>query len=133
MANPYINIYNNNPTEYAKDGTAVTTDGSYGNAVSVELDASQSESKVVKLAIRTVTGYYADNVTITSQVTGSGSQKWKYSLENDPETFTNSILLDDAVIDTNTIFYARATSSASETPGTDTSEKLKVTAKIYAE
>ena len=134
MANPYINIYNNNPTSGATDGTAVTTDGSYGNAVRVELDASQSESKIVKLAVRTVTGFYADNVYITSETTGDVPQKWSFGLDpNDSSSFGTDLLLADAVDDTNTIFYAKATSSLSELPTTDTSEKLKLTATIYAE
>ena len=134
MANPYINIYNNNPTSGATDGTAVTTDGSYGNAIRVELDAAQSESKIVKLAVRTVTGFYADNVYITSETTGDVPQKWSFGLDpNDPTSFGTDLLLADAVVDTNTIFYAKATSSSSELPSTDTSEKLKLTATIYAE
>lgn len=134
MANPYINIYNNNPTAGATDGTAVTTDGSYGNAVRVELNAAQSESKIVKLAVRTVTGFYADNVYITSETTGDVPQKWSFGLDpEDPTSFGTDLLLADAVNDTNTIFYAKATSSSSELPSTDTSEKLKLTATIYAE
>jgi hypothetical protein len=134
MANPYINIYNNNPTSGATDGTAVTTDGSYGNAVRVELDAAQSESKIVKLAVRTVTGFYSDNVYITSETTGDVPQKWSFGLDpNDPTSFGTDLSLTDVVDDTNTIFYAKATSSSSELPSTDTSEKLKITATIYAE
>ena len=134
MANPYINIYNNNPTSGATDGTAVTTDGSYGNAIRVDLDAAQSESKIVKLAVRTVTGFYADNVYITSETTGDVSQKWLFGLDpNDSTSFSTDLSLTDVVDDMNTIFYAKATSSSSELPSTDTSEKLKLTATIYAE
>ena len=134
MANPYINIYNNNPTSGATDGTAVTTDGSYGNAVRVDLDAAQSESKIVKLAVRTVTGFYSDNVYITSETTGDVPQKWSFGLDpDDPTSFSTDFPLTDVVDDTNTIFYAKATSSSSELPSTDTSEKLKITATIYAE
>ena len=134
MANPYINIYNNNPTSGATDGTAVTTDGSYGNAVRVDLDAAQSESKIVKLAVRTVTGFYSDNVYITSETTGDVPQKWSFGLDpNDPTSFGTDLSLTNVVDDTNTIFYAKATSSSSELPSTDTSEKLKITATIYAE
>lgn len=133
MANPYINIYNNNPTSGATDGTAVTTDGSYGNAVRVDLDAAQSESKIVKLAVRTVTGFYSNNVYITSETTGDVPQKWSFGLDpNDPTSFGTDLSLTDVVDDTNTIFYAKATSSSSELPSTDTSEKLKLTATIYA-
>jgi hypothetical protein len=134
MANPYINIYNNNPTSGATDGTAVTTDGSYGNAVRVELDAAQSESKIVKLAVRTVTGFYSDNVYITSETTGDVPQKWSFGLDpNDPTSFDTDLSLTNVVDDTNTIFYAKATSSSSELPSTDRSEKLKLTAAIYAD
>ena len=134
MANPYINIYNNNPTSGATDGTAVTTDGSYGNAIRVELDAAQSESKIVKLAVRTVTGFSADNVHITSETTGDVPQKWSFGLDpDDPTSFGSNLLLPDAVDDSNYIFYAKATSSSSELPSTDTSEKLALAATIYAD
>jgi hypothetical protein len=134
MADPYINIYNNNPTSGATDGTAVTTDGSYGNAVRVELDAAQSESKIVKLAVRTVTGFYADNVYITSETTGDVPKRWSFGLDpDDPTSFNSGLSLTDAVYDSNYIFYAKATSSTDELPLTDKSEKLKLTATIYAE
>lgn len=134
MANPYINIYNNNPTAGATDGSAVTTDGSYGNAVRVTLDAGTSESKIVKLAVRTVAGFTADNVYITTETTNNAPAKWEYSLDaDDPTSFGPNLSIVDAIDDSNYIFYAKATSSNDELPSTDTSQKIKVTATIYAE
>ena len=52
MSNAYINVYKNNPTVGGTDGTAVSTGGAYTEPIVVSLDASQSESKKVKLAIR---------------------------------------------------------------------------------
>ena len=60
MANPYINIYMNNPTERDKDGTCVSTGGTYTAPISAVLnpDSMKGEySKVLKLAVRTEEGY----------------------------------------------------------------------------
>jgi hypothetical protein len=133
MADPYINIYNNNPTQWGTDGTAVTTDGSYGNAVRVGLDAAQAESKIVKLAVRTTTGFTADNVYITTETIGDVPVKWFYGLDpEDPTSFNDSLLIPDGIDNSNYIFYAKAISSADELPMSDTSQKIKVTATIYA-
>ena len=42
MANPYINIYKDNPTAGAKDGTAVTMGNSYTAPIKFTLDAEQN-------------------------------------------------------------------------------------------
>lgn len=60
MANPYINIYKNNPTEGDVDGTCVSTDGTYTAPISAVLNSdpmSGEYRKTVKLAIRTEEGY----------------------------------------------------------------------------
>ena len=65
MANPYINVYMNNPTEGETDGTAVS-DGNFNSPISFVLDASQNESKVQKCAIRTESGYVTTGETTIS-------------------------------------------------------------------
>lgn len=57
MANPYINLYMNNPTEGGTDGSMISTDGNYTSPLTVVLDAAQNETKKVKLAIRTEQGF----------------------------------------------------------------------------
>lgn len=65
MANPYINVYMNNPTARSTDGTAVST-GDNTTPISFVLDASQNESKVQKCAIRTESGYITTGETTIS-------------------------------------------------------------------
>ena len=47
-ANDYINIYMNNPTAGATDGTAVSQGGDFTAPITFTLDASENESKTVK-------------------------------------------------------------------------------------
>ena len=126
MANPYINIYMNNPTAGATDGTAVSTDGDFTAPISFVLDASINESKKQKLAIRTESGYIASDVTIADY--GDFDDRLKLCLtENGIFADTLSIGSVSAV---NTIFYAQAGSSDTENPQTDRSVSFKVTGVI---
>lgn len=130
MANAYINLYSNNPTVGLTDGTAISTDGTYTSPLTVSLDASQNESKTVKLAIRTETGYTTTgNTTIADN--GDTNDRWKLCLTENG-TFTDSITISNAITDTNTIFFAKASSADTETPTTDRSVSLRVTAVIAA-
>ena len=74
MANPYINIYMNSPTAGGTDGTAISTDG----------------------------------------------------------TYTDSITIDDAITDSNKVFWVQASAANSEEPITDRSVSLEVQAVIIA-
>lgn len=130
MANAYINLYMNNPTAGATDGTAISTDGTYTSPLTVSLDASQNESKTVKLAIRTESGYTTTGDTVIRD-NSDVNDRWKLCLTENG-TFTDSITISNAITNANTIFYAKASSADTETPTTDRSVSLKVTAKISA-
>lgn len=130
MANAYINIYKNNPTAGGTDGTAVSTDGAYTSPVTVTLDAAQSESKKVKLAIRCETGYNTSGNTVISD-NGDTNDRWKLCLTENG-TYTDSITISSTIDDTNTIFYAQASSVSTETPATDRTVSLRVATTILA-
>lgn len=130
MSNAYINIYKNNPTAGGTDGTAVSTDGAYSSPVTVTLDASQSESKKVKLAIRCETGYNTAGNTVISD-NGDTNDRWKLCLTENG-TYTDSITIPSTIDDTNTIFYAQASSASTETPATDRTVSLRVATTILA-
>lgn len=130
MSNAYINIYKNNPTAGGTDGTAVSTDGAYSSPVTVTLDASQSESKKVKLAIRCETGYNTAGNTVISD-NGDTNDRWKLCLTENG-TYTDSITISSTIDDTNTIFYAQASSASTETPATDRTVSLRVATTILA-
>ena len=130
MADAYINLYMNNPTAGGKDGTAISTDGAYTSPLTVSLDASINESKTVKLAVRTESGYTTTgNTTISDN--GDTNDRWKLCLTENG-TFTDSITIPNAITNANTIFYAKASSANTETPTTDRSVSLRVAATIAA-
>ncbi len=130
MSNAYINVYKNNPTVGLQDGTCVSTGGTYTEPISVTLNASTNESKKVKLAIRCESGYKTvGDTTITDS--GDSDDRWKLcTTENG--TYADSITISTAIGTTNTIFWAQASSSSVETPSTDRSVSLQVTATITA-
>lgn len=123
MANPYINIYKDNPTESMTDGTAVSTGNSFTSPVQCTLDAEQNELKIIPLAIRTQAGCSAQNVTITAY---GGS---RFTLSKDNVSFDASITF-DSVGTTNQIFYAKATSQSTELPQLDRRTKFRFSGKL---
>ena len=128
MANPYINVYTNNPTAGGTDGTAVSTDGAFTAPISFSLDASRNESQTLPLAIRTQTGYKTMGTTVIQDQNDSSDRLKLCWTANG--TFTDSISTTDEITATNKMFYARASSSDTETPKTDRSISLKVTCVI---
>ena len=130
MANPYINLYMNNPTAGETDGTAISTDGTQLNPLSVTLNATNSETKIIKLGIRTESGYTTDgDVVITDN--NDTNDRWKFSLTENG-AYSDSVTISAGVSTVNTIFYAQASSATSENPSRDTSVSIKTTAKITA-
>ena len=113
MANPYINVYMNNPTAGGTDGTAVSIDG----------------DNTAPLAIRTGTGYTTSGDTVISD-SGDTNDRWKLSL--DGTNWADSITITTAITATNTIFYVKASAADTESPQTDRSVKINVQTTITA-
>lgn len=130
MANSWINLYKNNPTEGAKDGTAISTDGDFTAPLTFTLDASKNESGVQKCAIRTESGYTTYGSISISDLNDT-DDRLKLCWTADGE-FTDSITTDEAITDVNKIFYVQGGSSSSENPQTDRSIKLRVFGHIAA-
>ena len=128
MANAYINVYKNNPTEGGTDGTAVSIGGTYTDPVTVSLNATNNESKKVKLAIRCESGYTTTGNTTISD-SGDTNDRWKLCLTENG-TYADSITISSAIGATNVIFWARASSASSESPATDRSVSLQVSTTI---
>jgi hypothetical protein len=124
----HINLYMNNPTAGATDGTAISSDGT--NPLVVSLDAGQNESKTVKLAVRTDSGYVTTGSTFISDYCDS-KDKWKLSLTENGD-YADSITISNVVSDVNTIFYAKAFSARSESAAIDRSVSLRVRAVVNA-
>lgn len=128
MANEYMNVYMNNPTVGQRDGTAISLDGTQLNSLTVSLDASTNESKKIKMAVRTETGYVATgNVTISDN--NDNNDRWKFSLTENG-AYSDTIIISSGVGSVNSIFYAQASSSSLENPARDTSVSIKVKAVI---
>lgn len=131
MANPYINLYMNNPTEGLKDGTAISTDGTYSSPLTVVLDTTVNETKKVALAIRTEIGYKTFSDT-TLTLSGDSINYWGLSLTQDG-TYSESITLTNEINSTNTIFWAQASCTEDEEPTSDRSVSIRVNAIISVE
>lgn len=146
MANPYINVYMNNPTAGQTNGTQVSLDGAQTTPISVTLDAGVAEHKIVKLAVRCETGYTTTgNTTITAHDINpddaiNNTSKWTFAADNnyanaeaaEAATFSSSLTIGTPIGTTNTVFWAKATSDTTEAPGRDTTVALQVSATITA-
>lgn len=126
MANPYINVYKNNPTAGGLDGTTVSTDGMWTAPISFVLDASQNEAQSLKLGIRTESGYVGMSVVISDQ--NDTNDRLKLSWTEYGE-YADSLSI-GSVSSVNTIFWAQASSSSTENPQTDRSASFVVNAVI---
>lgn len=127
-ATDYVNLYMNNPTAGATDGTAVSTGGTFTAPIDFALDASQNESKTVKLAVRTESGYTVSGMSIADL--NDTNDRLKLCLTENG-TFADSISI-GSVSAVNTIFYARASSADTENPQTDRSVSFRVTGMLAA-
>lgn len=124
--NNYINLYMNNPTAGGTDGTVISTDNAENAPLTAVLDASQSESKIMKCAVRCESGYEAQAGALLG-ASGTTASKWTFALDNnyaDAEAaasavYASQIIFPNAIDTTNTIFWAKAASSSDESPGND--------------
>lgn len=147
MAN-YINIYTNNPSTGATDGTLVSTDGTQTSPISVTLDSSSAETQAIKCSIRTNTGYTTIGDTIVkpqaynaTAKTYGATDKWKIAIDNSfadstaalaGASWQDSITISDSITDTNKIFWLKAISTADEGALVDTSVRICASGKLQA-
>ena len=130
MANPYLNIYMNNPTAGGTDGTVISTGGDQTSPLVITLDASTNETKKAKLGIRCEAGYATTGDT-TIQDNNDTADRWKFGLTEDG-TFSDTIIIASSIGTVNTIFYAQASSDSLETPARDTSVSMRINTMIQA-
>lgn len=107
----YHHLYMNNPTAGKNDGTQISEDRTFLSPLSVVLDASKNESKVIKCAVRCETGYETvGNLTITPvywngttyETTGGNIDKYKVALDPSTagvqkSTFTDNLVNGDTI------------------------------------
>lgn len=130
MANSYINVYKGTVTAGATDGTCVSTDGVYTEPISVTLNATNNESKKIKLAIRCETGFTTVGDTTITDVNDL-NDRWKLCLTENG-TYADTLTISSVINATNTIFWAQASSADTETPTADRSVSFAVVATIAA-
>ena len=134
-----LHIYFGNVTAGMRDGTEASS-GTELSPISVTLDASQSEAKAVKCAVRCDTGYYIEGNTTITKI-GANAAKWKVAVDDSyadaAAALANATWLDTIalanVVDVNTIFWVKATSDSTESPQNDTSVDLQAEGLVVAE
>ena len=132
-------IYTNNPNTNAQDGTKISTDGSGVLPLTVTLDSTQSETAIIKCAIRCDEGYKIESDT-TVYFTGTTSEKWQVAEDNDYANATIAANMCDwqseisleSVTSVNRVFWVKAL-SAGESPSNDTSVKIEAIGKVSKE
>ena len=129
MANQYINVYAGEPTEGGVDGTLISEDDS-DTTISVTLNADQSETATVKLAVRCDAGYYSVGDVVVRD-SGDSNNRWSFSLTENG-AFADSITLGAAVDSVNAVFWARAVCDSSEAATVDAAVKIEVDASVRA-
>lgn len=127
----YYHLYMNNPTAGAADGTKVSENHAFTAPISAVLNASNNESKLIKLAIRCESGYETvGNVTIkklywdgsTTAETGGNLDKWKFAEDTStPAACTYTVGTNAASSDTITIGDVTLTAGTDFTIGIDAS------------
>lgn len=127
----YYHLYMNNPTAGAVDGTQVSEDHAFTAPISAVLNASNNESKLIKLAIRCESGYETvGNITIkklywngtTTAETGGNLDKWKFAEDlSTPAACTYTVDTNAASGDTVTIGDVALTAGTDFAVGTDAS------------
>lgn len=136
MANPYINIYKDNPTAGAKDGTVVSTGGAYTAPISFLLNAAKNDNQTIKVAIRTENGYttmydteiytqYTTDALTTVRQFNNLKLSW-----NANSSFGAKIQVSSRIGNTNKIFYVQASANESENIKVDKSIRLVVKCTI---
>ena len=134
-----LHIYYGNVTAGSKNGTEASS-GTELSPISVTLDASISEAKAVKCAVRCDTGYYIEGDTTVTKI-GTNIAKWKVAVDDNytdaADALANATWLDtialSGVTDVNKIFWVKAMSDSTESPQNDTSVDLQAEGLVVAE
>ena len=135
MANQ-LHIYINNPTAGGTDGTEAST-GAGTTPIAVTLDAAKNEEQAVKCAVRCDSGFRIEG-DVSIAISGESADKWKVAADDgyaDSASALSSAEWEDAlsladVADGNVLFWAKATSSSTESPQKDSSVTITATGKV---
>ena len=135
MANQ-LHIYINNPTAGETDGTEASV-GAGTTPIAVTLDAAKNEEQAVKCAVRCDSGFKIEG-DVDIAISGDSADKWKVAADNEyadsatalsSATWGDTLSLSD-VAAANVIFWAKASSSSTESPQKDASVTITATGKV---
>ncbi len=125
----HIHLFMNNPTADSTDGTEISSNDN-SLPLTLILDASQSETKCAKVAVRCDSGYEVESDT-SIYFEGTNAAKWQVAEDSD---FTSATALTNALwqnsitisgVDSlNSVFWVKATSASTENPQNDRTVKL---------
>jgi hypothetical protein len=130
MANEFINLYKDNPTNGLADGTLVSLGDDLSSIIETTVNASESETKTIKLALRTENGFATTGATSIWFV-GDNADKWSVGATEDGE-FSDILTINDTIGTTNKVFYVKAAAQNGEVPQVDTSTTIRVKATMAA-
>ena len=122
----YIHLYTGEVTANAQDGAALSEDGSGTLPLYAKLDASLSESEIIKCALRCDEGHKTYGNTVISFV-GKTAAKWQVAVD---DNFADTLTIAEEITSGNIIFWIKATSTADEKPAQDTNVKIAVKCQI---
>ena len=121
----HLRWYMNNPTAGGVDGTEISS-GDETLPLSATLDASQSESKAMKVAVRCDSGYQVEGNT-EIYFEGTNAAKWQVAADDNYSDATSALNLASwsstltlgSVSSTNTVLWVKVSSSSGEDPQND--------------
>lgn len=126
----HIHLFMNNPTAGEIDGTEISS-GDESLPLAVDLNAAQSDSQILKCAVRCDSGFSLQGGA-TVYFEGSSASLWKAAADDSFDSDTVSVLADwhdsillDNVSDVNRIFWVKAGSSGTEEPQNDSSVDIR--------
>ena len=134
----HIHIYMNNPTAGGVDGTEISS-GDETLPLSFTLDASQSETGAAKCAVRCESGYSVEGGA-SIYASGASSDTWSFAADNNYSNATDAltfatwqsqlVLFDVATV--NSVFWAKTSTSAQDTPTNDRTVDIIASGKVVA-
>lgn len=128
VKNDFINFYFDNPTVGRTDGTLMSLDDDGSSPLSVTVNASKNERKIVKCALRCEPGYMTDGDT-TVWFRGANADKWSVCKTEDG-AYGSALVIDELIEDGNFIFYISGLATKGELPDNDLTVRMMANTTI---
>lgn len=113
MATEYISLYYDNPTVNGTDGTKISYGDDTSSPLYVTLEITAKETKYIKMAVRTESGYETTGDTVISFLNDTKA-RWSICADDNYDatsvqaaTFSSSLTISDAITHANKIFWIK--------------------------